>query len=326
MFHRLRRRITRDINRFFYRIDRRTLGRCLGRLGLKGGSVVCVHSALSRLGHLDGGTPMIVRGLMETVGEEGCLLMPSYPSRSSMLSCLESGDVFDVRSSPSRVGALTETFRRTPGVVRSLHPTNPLTAWGALSDELLQHHEKSPTPYGSATPYGRLAERDDSYILMLGTPILSLLHHLQERVEFPNLFLDDDREAAFIDETGRRGVMTTRVMRPRVPYYVAVPSSSGAEPDWAILHDFCLVFPRAREPRLAANGYRFSGYPTILNRSRVLEEAGVLRSVRLGRGEAGLLHVRGFLERVEPEMRELIDRFRGFYDPEKIASLGLPYF
>ena len=37
------------------------------------------------------------------------------------------------------------------------------------------------------------------------------------------------------------------------------------------------------------------------------------------------LKVKEFTARLEPEFRELIDRFRSHYDPDKIAALDLPY-
>ena len=36
----------------------------------------------------------------------------------------------------------------------------------------------------------------------------------------------------------------SKVMRPKVPYFVAIPAADGPEPDWCIVHDFCLPFHR----------------------------------------------------------------------------------
>ncbi|RMF83041.1 MAG: aminoglycoside N(3)-acetyltransferase [Nitrospinota bacterium] len=322
----LQRHGTRQLSKVFFRVDRRLLVTSLQRLGLERGAVVCVHASLSRLGHVVGGADAVIDALMETVGTTGCLLMPSFPMTGSIVRYLEEGEPFDVRHSPSRVGLVTEVFRQREGVLRSLHPTNAMAAWGQGAWELLRDHEKSPTPYGAHTPYGRLAEQEESFILMLETHVHSLLHHLQERVDFPNLFLPEEREAPFIDEAGLRRTMRTRVLRPRIPYFVAIPSSGKTEPDWAILHDFALIFPRRRERLLRQRGYRFAGYPRLYQRRAVLEERGILRTTRVGRGEIGLLHVRGFLNHIEPELRDLIERFRSCYDPERIAALRLPYF
>lgn len=325
MFYNLRRQLSRRYNSLAYRIDARQLTRTFDRIGLESGMTVCAHSALSQLGYVAGGPDLIVDALMERIGEGGCLMMPSYPTGLAMAQYLDSGEVFDARLSPSKVGVITELFRRRPGVHRSLHPTNPVCAWGRGAEELLCDHDKSLLPYGYETPFGRLSGRDDAYILMLNTHVHSYLHHLQVRVDQPNLHLAEERTALLIDGEGRQRQMRTKVMRPRVPYFVAIPAAGGSGPDWAVLHDFALLFPQSQERAAKEAGYRYAGYPKILHRRAEFERDGIFRSTRLGKGEVGLLKVKEFTARLEPEFRELIDRFRSHYDPDKIAALDLPY-
>jgi aminoglycoside 3-N-acetyltransferase len=322
---RLNRKVSRQFNRVFSHVDREMLVNSFRNIGLDKGSIVCVHSSLSRLGHVVGGADAIIDALIETVRPEGCIMMPSFSMGGSMMSYLDRGEIFDVRNSPSNVGFITEVFRKRPGVLRSLHPTNSLLAWGKRAKEFLRDHDKSLTPYGPDTPYGRIAEEENSFILMLETHIHSLLHHLQERVNFPNFFLPEERKVCFIDDKGKKRTMRTKVMRPRIPYFVAIPSASGTDPDWALLHDFGLIFPRRREGVISQLGYRFDGYQRLYRRRAELEESGTLQTTKVGSGVIGLLHVKSFLEKIEPEFLDLIKRFRSFYDPEKIAALRLPY-
>jgi len=320
-----RKRVKHRVAQMLFRVDRRRIVETLTALGVERGATLCVHSSLSRLGHVVGGADTLIAALMEAIGPEGTLMMPSFPSAGSMQQRLDSGETFDVRESPSLVGHVTEVFRRRPDVMRSLHPTHAVCAWGSRAESLLDGHERSPTPYGDQTPYGRLAAIPDARILMLETHVQSFLHHLQERVEFPNLFLDGEREAVIVDRKGVRRTVRTRAMRRRVPYFVAIPGSRDDGHDWALLHDFALMFP-CRRPRIARRaGYRFDGFPPIASRRRDLVASGDLRIARLGFGDVGLLRVEGFVARVEPELRGLIDRFRGAYDPERILALGLPF-
>jgi len=328
--HGLRRYLTRQaalqINRAFFAVSTRRVVERLRRLGLDRGHVVCVHAALSRLGYVDGGPRTIVDGLEETVGSAGTILMPSFPTGGSMASYVDSGAVTDIRHSPSKVGALTEAFRQRPGVLRSNHPTNPMAAWGHDAARWVDGHARSETPYGHDTPYGRLARHGDgAFILMMETHVHSFLHHLQERVAFPNLFLPDRRDVHFIDSSGRERTMVTRVMRARIPYFIAIPGPASATPDWVILHDFALMFPRSRERDVRQLGYRFEHYPSLWQRRDALRRAGVLVTGRLGRGDIGLVKVREFLEIVEPELRELLARFAAHYDVEAIARRNLRY-
>lgn len=327
MLWRLRRTARRKLAETIYAVDRDDLAEAFAAIGLRRGATVCVHSALSQIGYLEGGQEALIETLMETVGEEGTILMPSYPSLGAIADYLDGGPVFDVRNTPSKVGSLTEKFRRMPGATRSLHPTNPVAGWGRHAERLLAGHEDSPTPYGDETPYGRLARMEDAYILMIETPILSLLHHLQERVDFPNYLLPGERRAEIIDWEGRRRTVTTRVLRPRLPYWIAIaPQDASAEVDWIVLHDFALILTRSREREIRAMGYRLGGYPKALERRSRLVEAGHLGLADLGKGQIGLLRVKPFLEAVIPELAGQIERFRPCYDLDRLERTALPAY
>lgn len=325
MLYNFRRAISRKISKTFYSIDRRKLVEAFARLGLRKGMTVCVHSALSRLGHIDGGPAAVIQALMETVTEDGCIVMPSYATLDSVAVYLDQGRVFDVRKTPSAAGALTELFRTWPGVKRSLHPTNAMAAWGKHADMLLAGHELSLTPYGDETPFGRLARMEDSYILMLETCVLSLLHHLQERVDFPNYVLDGIRDVTVIDANGAKRVVRTKAMRQRIPYYIAIPPQDGPGNDWALLHDFALLFPKTREQEVRRL-YRLGGYPQIFERRAQLTEAGCLAATRLGMGEIGLLHVKPFLDIEIPEFAAILARYRSCYDLAFLETAQLPRY
>lgn len=325
MFYNLRRKSALARDRLLYRIDSRSLLAACRAVGVAPGATVCVHSALSRLGYFDGGPAMVVETLMQAVGADGSLLMPSFPTTGTMAGWLDRGEPFDLRTTPSKVGVLTEVFRKTAGVERSLHPTNSVAGWGRAAHDILRDHDKSKTPYGNETPYGRLSVRDDTYVLMFATHVLSLLHHLQERVDFPNFFLPDERDAPFIDAAGRPHVIRTKVMRPKIPYFVAIPAATGEAPDWALIQDFTLTFPKDRYDEIKAIGYRFDGFPVLYRRQAELEAAGMLKTTRLGKSWLGLLHVRPFMQKFELELGEMIDRYRPYYDVDAIAARNLQF-
>jgi hypothetical protein len=90
-----------------------------------------------------------------------------------------------------------------------------------------------------------------------------------------------------------------------------------------VLHDFCLLFPRARIREARELGYHLKEHETIWRRRKRCERSGILRTARIGRAEVGLLKAKEFVAIVEPELREVIARYRGHYDVERIAALGL---
>jgi aminoglycoside 3-N-acetyltransferase len=65
------------------------------------------------------------------------------------------------------MGLLAETFRKQPGVTRSIHATHSLAAIGPLANEICRGHQHCDTPCGDGSPYARLVERGAS-VLMFG--------------------------------------------------------------------------------------------------------------------------------------------------------------
>ena len=317
--------LAKHAEKLFSRLDKNAFVAAFRELGIKGGDKVFVHASMNRMGYIEGGAETVITALMEAVGDRGSIFMPTFSMAGSMESCLNSGRVFDVRTTPSQMGVISETFRKREGVLRSLHPTHSVAGWGKDAECFLRDHDKSPTPFGYDTPFGRAAEDADTYILMIETHIHSLLHHLQERAAFPDLFLPGLREVPVIGWNGDRTIISTRVMRPRTPYFIAIPSSRPETCAWVILHDFGLIFPHRRLGELKEMGYLLDGYPGLLTRREQLERAGIFRSLKVGRGEVGLLHIRGFLREVEPELRGLLAKFSHCYDTDEIDALNLPY-
>ena len=182
--------------RWRYAFDANQFHDFLHDLGLNKGDVVLVHSSYNSFeGHT--GTPVeIIKTLQSTVGDEGTLLMPTMPFSGTALDYIQNGKPFDARRTPSRMGLLTELFRRMPDVVRSVHPTHPVAAWGALAQTITADHHLCETPCGRQSPFGKLLDHNGR-ILFLGTGIgvLTFLHTLEEILE------PDMPFSAFTDET-----------------------------------------------------------------------------------------------------------------------------
>ena len=84
------------------RVTTADLVRDLRALGLRAGDVVLVHSAMSRIGYVDGGAPAVVQAFMDVLGPEGTLAVPTFPFRGSMLDYCRSGPLFDVQAKIGR--------------------------------------------------------------------------------------------------------------------------------------------------------------------------------------------------------------------------------
>jgi aminoglycoside 3-N-acetyltransferase len=110
-----------------------------------------------------------IRALQEVVGPGGALMMPTIPFQGTAIEYALGDPVFDAQHTVSRMGLISEVFRRSPGVVRSLHPTHSVAVWGRRADAIIAGHELAETPCGRLTPYGRLLDYDGK-ILLVGVP------------------------------------------------------------------------------------------------------------------------------------------------------------
>ncbi|MBM4082226.1 MAG: AAC(3) family N-acetyltransferase [Planctomycetes bacterium] len=96
----------------------------LQKLGVRSGDVLQVHSSLSSFGQVDGGAETVIGALVEALTDDGTLMLPSYGDfqGGEYGKVQPNAVIFDVRSSPSKMGRITDVFWRMAGVRRSIHP------------------------------------------------------------------------------------------------------------------------------------------------------------------------------------------------------------
>lgn len=192
----------------------------LRHLGIAEGQVVMVHSSFDQFAGFSGKATEVIAVLEEAVGATGTLLMPTLPFTGTAVEYVSHGPMFDARRTASRVGLLTELFRRSPGVLRSTHPTHAVAAWGAGAAEMLANHHLARTPCGEGSPYARLLERDGR-ILFLGAGIESMtfFHYVEEVLEPDMPFSPFTREELALSSKDLAGTVLeskTRLFDPAV--------------------------------------------------------------------------------------------------------------
>lgn len=187
------------------------------KAGIYKGSVVMVHSSLSKIGMVEGGAKTVIDALLNVIGDSGTLLMPSFPAPGKNYDYLEKNKTFDALLTVSRMGIITEYFRHLPGVKRSLHPTDPVSALGPLADYFIEGHLNQLTPYNQNSPFYRITEKKGT-ILMLGTTLngaCTSLHLLEDAVDFPYpVYADKIFDVDIKDEFGKIHHVKTKVHNP----------------------------------------------------------------------------------------------------------------
>jgi aminoglycoside 3-N-acetyltransferase len=176
----------------------------LSRLNIHFGDTVMVHASMSRIGALENGPETVISALLKVIGSVGNIMMPSSPNGGLQLDYIRGLKEFSVNYSPSAMGAISESFRKMSGVIRSASPTEPVCAFGPDAQWLIEGHFGTLTPYGSDSPWARLADKKGK-ILYIGVTLDNAgtsLHVLEDAVEqfkypvyYSEIFVVDVRDA-----------------------------------------------------------------------------------------------------------------------------------
>lgn len=165
----------------------------LSALGLGAGQTVIVHSSLSSFGRVEGGAPTVVQALLDVLGPEGTLVVPTFSQY------LQAGEtVWDRENTPSRMGIISETVRTWPGAIRSSHAAHPLAAMGPAANLICRTPHR--TGFGPDSPFKTLVDMDGRVLLMGVTyNSCTLFHLLEAEARVPYRFIESRRATIILD-------------------------------------------------------------------------------------------------------------------------------
>lgn len=134
-------------------------------MGIKQGDIILVHSSLKSIGYVIGGAKTVIEALMEVIGQEGTLVIPTYPLSGTMLSkCLKNDYIFDYKSTPTGLGSIPAEFLKVEGIFRSIHPTHSISAFGKYAREITEKHHLGNKTYGVNSPWGKVIELNGKFL------------------------------------------------------------------------------------------------------------------------------------------------------------------
>lgn len=152
----------------------------LQQLGINPGTVLLVHSSLSKLGWVCGGAVAVVQALMQVITPSGTLVMPTHSGDLSEPSrwhhppvpqdwwqpIRDTMPAFNTVYTPTRgMGKIPEVFRTMPGVIRSGHPAVSFAAWGKHAEFITSNHSLAFS-LGDQSPLARIYDLDGSVLLL----------------------------------------------------------------------------------------------------------------------------------------------------------------
>lgn len=191
--------------------------KALENVGVTHGQTIMVHTSLSNLGFVCGGAQTIIESLLESVGTDGTIMMPTQSWKNldptSGVHWEEPEEWWQIIrdnwpayhkdiTPTNTMGAVAEMFRTWPGSVRSDHPARSVAANGKHADYLTKNHDLSNI-FGEDSPIGKLYALD-GYVLLIGVDYdkNTSIHLADVRATYPGKHNCTEHSA--IMENGKR--------------------------------------------------------------------------------------------------------------------------
>ena len=154
----------------------------LRKSGIRKGDVLLVHTSLRSMGYLLGGAKTVIDAMLEVIGQEGTLVIPTYPLHNTMYElCTMKNYIFDYKTTPTGLGAIPSEFLNYKGIYRSIHPTHSISAIGKFAKEITQTHHIGNKTFGENSPWAKVINLNGK-ILGIGIDLAwtTQYHHVED--------------------------------------------------------------------------------------------------------------------------------------------------
>lgn len=170
--------------------------------GIEKGDVVLVHSSLSRLiREVKKKYDILISpqdvydSLLNAIGKNGTLILPLFNFDFPKTK------FFDIRISPSHMGALTEIGRKNKNAVRTGHPIYSFSIIGKHSDKFKNIDNYSG--YGQNSPFAKIKELNGKIaVIGLSDQNSMTSYHFVEEQNLVNYRYFKEFEGEYIDKNG----------------------------------------------------------------------------------------------------------------------------
>lgn len=163
-----------------------TLKQQLKEMGLKETDNLMLHSSMKAIGNTENGADTVIDAFMEYLSQ-GLFMTPAHTWKQMN----EEYNIFDPKTEPACVGIIPNIFLKRKNVVRSLHPTHSIAAYGINAEEFVKGEENITTPCGIGGCWNRLYDINAKILLAGVTHIRNTyIHAIEEVFDVPERFTE----------------------------------------------------------------------------------------------------------------------------------------
>jgi aminoglycoside 3-N-acetyltransferase len=168
----------------------------------------------------------ILDSFLAALGSSGTLLLPLFNFEFTK------GVPFDIRHTPSQMGALTEAARLRAGAVRTGHPVYSFAALGAEARRFAAVDNVSA--YGEDSPFAILRTLDGTVAALdlEDFDSMTIYHHVEELKRVPYRYFKDFT-GEYTDSEGRTSLRTYRIFVRDIEHGVVTNVNPAGELLWA---------------------------------------------------------------------------------------------
>lgn len=178
------------------------------KLGIAKGDILCVHTDIMKFGFpllpRDEFLQSLLSCFFEVIDKEGTLIMPTF----TYSFC--KNEIYDKLNSKSKMGVLTEFWRKQKDVKRSNDPIFSFAIKGAKEDLFLQDTQSC---FGKNSVYDILA-KENGKIILFGTQIAgyTFTHFIEEVAEVPYRYFKEFKGKIIFENKASKDI--------KINYYV----------------------------------------------------------------------------------------------------------
>ena len=188
----------------------------LEKLGIQKNDLIYLHTSFKRMSYLQLSPEEFINTLIEYLGTDGTLVMPSFAWNldktqrpwKGYKDYFEQRPVFDVKNTKANIGIIPETFRKMDGVKRSSDYWWSVCAYGPMAEEVTANQEKIGNPYAPGSSFDMLRLNGVKILglgVTLNTTSLALIpdyvlgdEHTQQ------IFTKEPQKGTVIDKAGNK--------------------------------------------------------------------------------------------------------------------------